>query len=226
MAEYDLKVKSNELIELLSNNEGMTKLVSSIVNQVLEQEMTDYIGVDKHQHSTDRPDYRNGYRVRQLYTRVGKLTLRVPQTRTGEFSTEIFNRYQRNEQALVSSLMEMYVYGVSTRKVTKITEALCGTKFSKSTVSRICISLDAKVSAWNNRKLDCKDYPFVIVDALTTDIRRDHAVRSSGVLIAYGVNSDGVRDVLGMLVADSETTASWDELFKNLKSRGLKNVSS
>lgn len=224
MAQYDCKIKSTELVELLSNNEGMTNLVSSIVNQILEQEMTEYIGVDKHQHSTDRPDYRNGYRVRQLYTRVGKLTLRVPQTRTGDFSTEVFNRYQRNEQALVSTLMDMYVHGVSTRKVTKITETLCGTKFSKSTVSRICTSLDAKVAAWNNRALDDKEYPFVIVDALTTDIRRDGAVRCSGVLIAYGINGDGVREILGMLVADSETNASWNELFKSLKSRGLKKV--
>jgi len=224
MGEYDLKVKSKELIGLLSNNKGMAKLVESIVNQVLEHELTDYIGVDKHQHSKDRPDYRNGYRARKLYTRVGQLTLRVPQTRTGAFSTEIFNRYQRSEQALVSTLMEMYVHGVSTRKVKKITEELCGTEFSKSTVSRLCVELDVRVSAWKNRPLGDIEYPFIVVDAITTDIRRDHAVRCSGVLIAYGINADGHREILGMMVADSETEANWDSFFKELKSRGLKGV--
>ncbi len=224
MAEYDLKVNTTDLVELLSKSEGMAKLVESIVNQVLEQELTEHLGVEKHQHSKNRPDYRNGYRTRTLYTRVGSLTLRVPQTRTGSFCTEIFNRYQRNEKALVATIMEMYVTGTSTRKAKKITEALCGTEFSKSTVSRLCSDLDIKVEAWRNRKIDDKDYPFIIVDALTTDIRRDHAVRSSGVLIAYGINSSGVRDVLGMSVADSESEASWDDLFKHLKERGLKGV--
>lgn len=224
MAEYDIKINSTELVGLLSKSEGMTKFVESIVNQVLEKELTAKLGVEKHQHAKDRADYRNGYRIRPLNTRVGSLTLKVPQTRTGDFSTEIFERYQRNEKALVLSLMEMYVTGTSTRKVKKITEALCGIEFSKSTVSRLCKDLDINVAKWKNRKLDDKEYPFVLVDAMTTDIRRDHAVRSSGVLIAYGINSDGTRDILGMLVADSESETSWDDLFKNLKERGLKGV--
>lgn len=158
---------------------------------------------------------------RKLYTRVGTLTLRVPQTRDGSFSTEIFKRYQRSEQAFVLGLMEMYLQGISTRKVTHITEELCGASFSKSTVSQLCVELDARLTAWRSRSLTDKRYPFLIVDALVVDVRRDHAIRSTGVLIAYGINEQGHREPLDLLVADSESFSSWDELFKRLKDRGL-----
>ena len=150
--------------------------------------------------------------------------MRVPQTRDGSFSTDIFRRYQRSEQAFITGLMEMYLQGVSTRKVTHITEELCGTRFSKSTVSQLCVELDARLRCWRGRDLSKKRYPFLIVDALVVDIRRDQAIRSTGVLIAYGVNEQGQREPLDLLVADSETEASWDELFKSLKSRHLQGV--
>jgi len=150
--------------------------------------------------------------------------LRVPQTRDGSFDTAIFKRYQRSEQAFVYALMEMYLQGVSTRKVTKVTEALCGVSFSKSTVSSLCIELDARLKAWRDRPLGDHCYPFLIVDALVVDVRRDEAVRSTGVLIAYGVNAKGQREPLDILMADSENEASWDELFQHLKKRGLKGL--
>jgi len=115
----------------------------------------------------------------------------------------------------------MYLQGVSTRKVSKITEELCGASFSKSTVTQLCTNLDAAVNAWKNRRLD-KRYPFLIVDALVVDVRRDNAVRSTGILIAYGVNESGHREPLDLLIADSETESSWEMLFKRLKERGLK----
>ena len=224
MSEYDVKVSKEELIELLSKNDGLSELLSSVLNQVLEAQMTEHLGAERHEQQKERTGYRNGYRTRTLYTRVGPLQLRVPQTRDGSFCTEIFKRYQRNEQAFVLGLMEMYLQGVSTRKVTKITEELCGASFSKSTVSQLCVQLDARVSAWRSRPLKDKRYPFLIVDALVVDIRRDEAIRSSGVLIAYGVNEDGQREPLDLLVADSETEASWEELFTSLKKRGLNSV--
>ncbi len=150
--------------------------------------------------------------------------MRVPQTRNGEFSTEIFNKYQRSEQAFVLGLMEMYIQGVSTRKVKKVTETLCGVSFSKSTVSQLCVGLDAVVNAWRNRDLTHKHYPFLIVDALVIDIRRDEAIRSSDMLIVYGINEQGYREPLDFIVADSETESSWVEIFKRLKSRGLRQV--
>jgi len=104
------------------------------------------LGADRHERSDERQGYRNGYRARTLYTRVGPVTLQVPQTRDGSFSTDIFKRYQRSEQAFVLALMEMVVQGVSTRKVSAITEELCGASFSKSTVSELCVGLDAMIS--------------------------------------------------------------------------------
>ncbi len=127
--------------------------------------MTEHIGASRHERTESRQAYRNGHRPRRLYSRVGPLSLRVPQSRDGGFSTEIFRRYQRSEQALVLALMEMVVNGVSTRKVTAITEELCGVSFSKSTVSQLCTGLDLRVEAWNERSLYETRYPLVIVDA-------------------------------------------------------------
>jgi len=114
--------------------------------------------------------------------------------------------------------------GVSTRKVTKITEELCGTAFSKSTVSRLCEELDVRVRAWNERPLNGKRYPFLLVDAMQIKVRRDEAVRSTSALVAVGINEEGYREVLGLDIGDSESEATWERLFKRLKARGLRGV--
>ena len=224
MNEYDIKLDQEKLVGLLSKKEGLGELVEAILNQVLESQMQDHLGAERYQHTEERQGYRNGYRLRQIYTRVGSLTLRVPQTRDGSFSTGIFKRYQRHEQAFVLGLMEMYLQGVSTRKVSKITEELCGVRFSKSTVSQLCVELDTRLRSWRSRPLSDKRYPFLIVDALVVDVRRDEAVRATGCLIAYGVNEEGYREPLDVLLADSENEASWSELFSGLKQRGLNGV--
>lgn len=224
MDSYDIKLKPEDLVGLLTENDTMAQLLTNVLNQVLDAQCTEQLKAKPFERSDDRQGYRNGYRARTLFTRVGPLTLRVPQTREGQFSTDIFNRYQRSEQALVLSLMEMYLQGVSTRKVTKITEELCGASFSKSMVSQLCTHLDSVISAWRSRSLQDKRYPFLIVDALVIDVRRDGAIRSTGALIAYGINESGQREPLDLLIADSETQASWNELFKCLKERGLKTV--
>lgn len=224
MTEYDINLKQADLVALFTENDAMANLLETVINQVLEAQMTEHLGAEHYEHSDERVGYRNGFRPRQLYTRVGPLTLRVPQTRDGSFSTEIFNRYQRSEQAFVYTIMEMYLQGVSTRKVAKITEELCGVSFSKSTVSNLCIELDARLKAWRDRPLGDHCYPFLIMDALVVDVRRDECVRSTGVLIAYGINAKGQREPLDILLADSENEASWDELFQRLKKRGLKGL--
>lgn len=122
------------------------------------------------------------------------------------------------------ALMEMVLQGVSTRKVTKITEELCGTGFSKSTVSRLCQELDVRVEAWKKRPLDGQRYPFVIVDALGIKVRRQEAVRSTSVLIALVVSEEGYREVLGLSLGDSESEATWSTFFRSLKERGLQGV--
>jgi transposase-like protein len=208
---------------LLQRPEGLRDLIAEVLNQVLQAQLTEHLGADRHERSEDRVGYRNGYRERTLYTRVGPLTLRVPQTREGSFAPEIFERYRRNEQALVLALMEMVVNGVSTRKVARITEELCGTSFSKSTVSRLAMGLDARVQAFLGRKLE-GGYPFVIVDAMFTKVRGDGPVVSKALLIASGVRTDGHREVLGLAIGDAESASTWGDFFRSLKRRGVDGV--
>jgi transposase-like protein len=200
------------------------KLVEEMLNEVLCAQMTEHIGAEMYERADNRKGYRNGYRFRRLYTRVGPLVLRVPQSRDGGFSTDLFRRYQRSEQALVLSMMEMVVGGVSTRKVSAITEELCGVGFSKSTVSDLARELDVRVSAFNERPLGGNRYPFVVLDAIFIKVRRDEAVRSTGVLTAIGVNDQGYREVLGIRIGDSESEGSWNDTLSWLRDRGLSGV--
>jgi len=150
MAQYQITVDSQLLHQLfLSNSQdaGVAKLLESVLNQVLQAQATEQLGAEPYERTEERQGYRNGTYPHQLTTRVGTITLRVPRIRGGKFSTELFARYQRSEQALVLALMEMVVNGVSTRKVAQITEELCGTEFSKSTVSELCKRLDPIVTA-------------------------------------------------------------------------------
>lgn len=223
MAEYDISVGKDLLPGLLSGQDGLAKLVEAVLNQVLEAQVTESLGADRHERSEERQGYRNGYRPRTLYTRVGPVTLQVPQTRDGSFSTDIFRRYQRSEQAFVVALMEMVVQGVSTRKVSAITEELCGASFSKSTVSALCTGLDARVRAFNERRLE-GNYPFVLVDALFIKSREEDRVVMRAALVVTGVRGDGFREILGVRIGNSESFSTWDETFRWLKTRGLKGV--
>lgn len=225
MTQYKITVDKEILHYLLSSNdEGMKKLLEQILNQILEHQRTEQLNAEMYERTNERQGYRNGYKQRSLVTRVGKLKLRIPQIRNGVFSTELFNRYQRSEQAFMLALMEMVVKGVSTRKVSAITEELCGTQFSASTVSALCKKLDPIVNGWNNRPLKDRDYPFLIVDALVLKIRDDNRIRSFSSLIAIGINQDGYREILGMQIGDSESEESWSNFFSWLKTRGLKGV--
>jgi putative transposase len=226
MTQYQITLNADILHQLFigdSRDAGIAALLETVLNQVLKAQSADQLGAEKYERNEERTALRNGSYERSLTTRVGKLTLSVPRHRDGSFSTELFNRYQRSEQALVISLMEMVVQGVSTRKVTKITEELCGTEFSKSTVSELCKTLDPIIYEWNNRPL-IKEYPFVIVDALYVKVREDGRVRSRGVLVATGVNIDGTREILGLTIGDTESEATWGAFFTHLKERGLSGV--
>ena len=199
-------------------------LVQRTVQQVLEAEMTSFIGAESYQRNVERRGWRNGYKPRTLKTRVGELELLVPKDRDGEFQTELFERYQRSEKAFVLALLQMYVEGVSTRKVSAITEALCGLEVSKSQVSALTQKLDAEVAEWRGRALT-EPYPYLIFDARYEKVRRGGAVVSQGVLVAIGISQKGYREVLGSWVAESESEASWGKVFSELKQRGLSGVS-
>jgi len=223
MTNYQINLKEDPMKALLCEENGLKTLLEGVVNQILEAQMTEYIGAEAYERSDERKEYRNGYRTRELFTRVGPLLLRIPQTRHGHFRTDLFERYQRSEKSLVLAMMEMVVTGVSTRKVSRITEKLCGSSFSKSTVSQLCKNLDHEVMVWNERPLE-NEYPFLIIDAMFTKVRWDHAVRSTCALIAIGITKEGQREILGVRLGDSESFASWDDMFTWLKSRGLKGV--
>jgi putative transposase len=199
-------------------------IVERVVQTMLEAEMTAHLHAEPYERSPERRGYRNGYKPRQLNTRVGTLTLQVPQDRDGMFSTELFARYQRNEKALVLALMEMYLEGVSTRKVREITEVLCGTSFSKSLVSELAGQLDTELDAWRNRPLTETTYPYLSVDARYEHVRQGGQIVSQGVLIVAGVRADGHREILAVAVADTESEATYHHLFAQLKARGLSGV--
>lgn len=227
MAQYKITVNQELLHQLfLGNNKdsGVAALLESVLNQILQAQATEQLKAEPYERTDERQGYRNGTRPHPLTTRVGTITLNVPRFRNGQFSTEMFARYQRSEQALMLTLMEMVINGVSTRKISRITEELCGTEFSKSTVSDLCKKLDPIVKAWNNRDLGEMDYPFVLVDALVLKVREDGRVRSRGGMIAICINNEGYREILGLMLGDSESEASWSEFFAWLKSRNLRGV--
>jgi putative transposase len=209
---------------LLDDPTFLREIVERVVQQILEAEMTEHVGAAPYERVEGRTGQRNGYKPRALHTRVGTLNLLVPQDREGTFSTRLFSRYQRNEKALVLALMEMYVEGVSTRKVKEVTEELCGTTFSKSLISSLAGSLDAELQAWRNRRLEANSYPYLFVDARYEKVRVDGRVVSQGVLVVSGVRDDGFREILAVEVADTESEASYHELFRSLKTRGLGGV--
>ncbi len=208
---------------LLDDPDFLHEIVERVLQELLEAEMSEHIGAAPHERTNARKGYRNGYKPRTLRTRVGILNLLVPQDREGTFSTRLFCRYQRNEKALVLALMEMYVEGVSTRKVKEITEELCGTSFSKSLVSSLAGSLDSELEAWRKRRLE-EAYPYLFVDARYEKVRVDGRVVSQGVLVVSGVRDDGFREILGVEVANTESEAAYHELFRSLKARGLREV--
>jgi len=224
MVKTESIVSDKVLKGLLGQEHDMLReLVREVVQQTLETEMDVALGAGKGERTDARLGYRSGYYGRTLVTRVGKLELRVPQDRGGRFSTEVFERYQRSEKALVSTLSEMYVQGVSTRKVKAITEELCGHEFSASAVSSIVKRLDEQLWQFSSRSLE-DAFPYLILDARYEKVREGGAICSHAVLIAIGIDMEGRRQILGVEMANRETAGSWKEFLLSLKRRGLKGV--
>jgi transposase-like protein len=198
-------------------------LMRVALQEVLEAEMTEAVGAGKGERTASRVGYRSGYYGRTLITRVGKLELRVPQDRDGRFSTELFERYQRSERALVAALAEMYVQGVSTRKVKAITEELCGHSFSASSISAINKKLDESLAQFASRRLT-EPFPYLILDARYEKVREAGVIAGQAVLIAIGIDLDGRRRVLGVELANRESRSSWRDFLLGLRQRGLAGV--
>jgi transposase-like protein len=204
-------------------DDPMRRLAEVMLQRLLEEEISAHLNAEPNERTDGRQGYRNGHYKRTLTTRVGKVELLVPRDRDGQFSTELFDRYQRSEKAFVLSLMEMYVKGVSTRKVKKITQKLCGVDVSKSQVSELAKNLDEQVEAWRSRPIE-KCYPYLIVDALFEKVRHGPHVKPDAVLVVTGVNEDGYRQHLGVWMGNTESEATWSKVFNDLKDRGLQGV--
>ena len=201
----------------------LRRLMQEALQHVLEAELTEAVGASPGERTAGRLGYRAGYYSRGLATRIGKLELRVTRDRDGRCSTELFARYQRSENALVSALADLYVQGVSTRKIKAITEELCGHTFSASTISRINTSLDSVLSRFADRRLD-EVYPHLVLDARYEKVRLDGVIQSQAVLVAIGINGDGRRCVLGVQLWNRESRSRWTTFVKGLKARGLHRV--
>lgn len=219
-----LQEKLRKKLEAVKSEEPGTdwirELVEWLYEEMLEMEFTEQLGASRYERTADRQGYRNGYRERQLHTRVGTLTLHVPRDREGKFSTRLFERCQRSERALILALQEAYVNGVSTRKVSRITEKLCGTEFSKDQVSRMAQALDDELDRWRQQRFD-KRYPYLVIDARYEHVRDDGRVMSEGVLTVEGIDEKGYRQVIGVTVAPGEDKSSWGEILRGLIEREL-----
>jgi transposase-like protein len=218
------KTKLSSVEGLVAGDRDLMKsLMKEALQEVLESEMTEHLGAAPGERSEGRNGYRAGYYSRGLVTRIGKLELRVPRDRNGEFSTALFERYARSEKALVAALAEMYVQGVSTRKVKAITEELCGHGFSASSISQINKSLDATLAKFAGRRLT-EPYPYLILDARYEKVRDNGVIESRAVQIAIGINWEGQRQVLAVDLANRESETSWKDFLVKLKARGLSGV--
>ena len=224
MTKNKVAPKMEEVKALFTENpDAFRTLLQKVVQDALESEMENFLEAGPYERTETRRGYRAGYYSRRMETRVGTLTLRVPQDRDGNFKTELFERYQRSEKALVSSMMEMYIEGVSTRKVAKVTEVLCGTEFSAATVSSLTKKMDESLKKFANRPLT-EAYPYIILDARYEKVRIDGIVQNQAVLIALGISWDGRREVLGVELAQKESKSIWKDFLVGLKERGLHGV--
>ncbi len=214
----------DDAVELLKVNgfDGMAEAMTVLLNSAMVAERSEYLNAAPYERSLERTGYANGYKSKTLKTRLGTMQLQVPQTRDSEFYPQSLERGLRSERALLVSIAEMYVQGVSTRRVKKIVEELCGLELSSSQVSRAAAELDGMLEAWRTR--DLGRYRYVLLDAQYEKVRQGGQVLDAAVLLACGVDADGQRDVLGCSVSLSEAEVHWRRFMSDLKDRGLYGV--
>ena len=203
--------------------DGLETAISILLNEAMKVERNRALGAEPWQRSEHRLGYANGYKPKSLNTRIGKLSLQVPQVRGDvTFYPSALERGLRSERALKLAVAEMYVQGVSTRKVTEVMETLCGLEVTSTEVSRCAVLLDEELEKWRIRPLG--HCPYLVLDARYESVRVDGAVRSCAVLIAAGVRDDGKRSILGVSCSMSEAEVHWRDFLVELKKRGLHGV--
>jgi putative transposase len=217
-------IVSGDVVQLLAEHgfDGMAQAMTLLINECLKIERQQALGVGPYQRGEDRHGQANGFKPKTMKTRIGPIELAVPQVRGAKFYPRALERGSRSERALCLALAEMYVQGVSTRKVSKITEELCGCEISSSDVSRATALLDKEFEAWRTRPLGLVKY--LILDARYEKVRHGGRVVDCAVLVAIGVDEQGRRSVLGVSVSLSEAEVHWRAFFKSLLTRGLHGV--
>ena len=225
MAQLNITLNQDEILQLLSDNrdEAFKALLQNSLNSILKAESAEQLKAAPYERTDERTDNRNGTRERTLATRLGKLELQVPRHRNQPFKTMIFENYSRSEAALITTMAEMVVNGVSTRKISQVMETLCGTSYSKSSVSELCKELDSKISEFRKRPLT-GEYPFLIIDATYFRVRENHRIVSKAFMTAFAVDAQGRREILGFGVYANESKESWNDFLLGLRSRGLKGL--
>lgn len=213
-----------ELLEQVKEQglEFVPDLIRIVINAAMQAERSEHLQAEHYQHTSERKGYANGFKPKTMRTRVGEITFAVPQVREGGFYPQALEKGLRSERALTLALAEMYVQGVSTRKVKAITEQLCGVNVSSSVVSQAAALMDGELEKWRERPLG--EYPFLFLDAYYEQVREDGQVRHLAVLVAVGINPAGKREILGVSVSLSEHEVHWRTFLESLKQRGLGGV--
>jgi len=214
----------DEIVEQLVSQgmDAIPEMIRTLINFAMKIERQAHLGAGPYERTPERQDYANGYKPKTVNTRMGAITFDVPQVRKGDFYPSALEKGIRSERALKLALAEMYVQGVSTRKVAAITEELCGVHVSSTQVSQAAAELDALLEAWRNRPLG--RYRYLYLDARYEKVREDGQVRDAAVLIATGVNEQGKRDILGVSTSLSEAEVHWRTFLQSLTQRGLHGV--
>ena len=225
MAQLNITLNQEEILQLLLDDRGeaFKNILQTSLNKILQAESSEQLKAAPYERSEERTDSRNGTREREMNTRLGRIVLHVPRHRNVPFKTLVFDNYSRSEAALITSMAEMVVNGVATRKVSKVMETLCGTSFSKSTVSEVCKDLDKAVTAFRARPLE-GEYPFLTVDATYFKVRENSRIISKAFMIAYGSNAEGHREILDFGVYANESASTWTDFLMGLKKRGLTGI--
>lgn len=226
MAQINVTLDQDEILRLLADSSGdaFRRVLAAALNAVMRAESDEQLGAGRYERSESRTDSRNGTRARRLTTRVGTIVLEVPRHRNAPFETMVFESYRRSEAALVTTMAEMVVGGVSTAKVGKVMREICGREFSKQSVSAACATLDSAVEDFRGRPLEPGAYPFAMLDATYLKVRGGHRVRARALLVAIGLDRSGRKEVLGLALADAETREGWSAFMRSLRDRGLRGM--
>lgn len=226
MAQINVTLDQDEILRLLADSSGdaFRQVLAAALNAVMRAESDEQLGAGRYERSESRTDSRNGTRARRLTTRVGTIELEVPRHRNAPFETMVFESYRRSEAALVATMAEMVVGGVSTAKVGRVMREICGREFSKQSASAACATLDSAVEGFRTRPLEPGAYPLAMPGATYLKVRGGHRVRARAMLVAIGLDRSGRKEVLGLSLADAETRSSWPAFMRSLRDRGLRGM--